>query len=151
MSHIRSHIFHIFSTSSFLFKIFLHPILKKKKKKPLLLPISPHLLLQFLQPFPSLFASLSHPLLFTLALHFIIFSFLYFDSFSFHFILYKFDIISLIQSIFCFPHKNYEYSLSLSLLSFGGFLFFLITLIKVDGFFFFFINFFKMCFGILFF
>ena len=29
-----------------------------------------------------------------------------------------------------FPHKNYEYSLSL--LSFGEFLFFLITLIKVD-------------------
>ena len=77
--------------------------------------------------------------------------FLCFDSSFSHFILYRFDIIFLIQSIF-FPHKtvsilSLSLSLSLSPLSFGGFLLFLITLIKVNGTFFLF--FFNMCFGIL--
>ena len=63
--------------------------------------------------------------------------------FFFPFYLCKFDIISSIQSIF-FLHKNCEYSLSLSLLSFSEFLFFFITLIKTDGFF-------LMCFVIAFF
>ena len=66
---------------------------------------------------------------------------------NFYFIFYKFNIISLIQSIF-FWQTNCEYSLSLSPLSFGGFLFFLITLLKIDEVFFFF---FLMCFGICFF
>ena len=75
--------------------------------------------------------------------------FLCFDSSFSHFILYRFDIIFLIQSIF-FPHKTVSIlslSLSLSLLSFGGFLLFLITLIKVNGSFFLF--FFNMYFGIV--
>ena len=125
LCHINSHIIHLFSTS-FLFLNFSSPY-SKKTKKTLLLPISPFLLLHFLNLSPpSLPLYLS--LLSTLPLHFIIFFFLYFDSSSPHFILYKFDIISPIQSI----HKNCKYSLSL--LSFGGFLFFLITLIKVDVF-----------------
>ena len=66
------------------------------------------------------------------------FSFLYFDYFSPNFILYKFDIIFLIQSIF-FPHKI------VSTLSLSGLLFFLIPLIKVDGAFFFF----NICFSIV--
>ena len=66
--------------------------------------------------------------------------FLCFDSSFSHFILYRFDIIFLIQSIF-FPHKtvsilSLSLFLSLSPLSFGGFLLFLITLIKVNGSFF---------------
>ena len=69
----------------------------------------------------------------------IIFSFLYFDSSSTHFILYKFDIICLIQ--FIFSHTKTVSTLSLSL---GGYFFFLITLYKVDGFF-------SMCFDIVFF
>ena len=50
-----------------------------------------------------------------------------------HFIFYKFDIVSQIQSIF-FQQQKSEYFLSLSLFSFGRFLLFLITLIKGDGF-----------------
>ena len=67
---------------------------------------------------------------------FIIFSFLYFDYSSLHFILYKFDIISSIQSIFSPQITTSTLSLSLFLslpLSCGSF-FFLIILIKVDGF-----------------
>ena len=54
-------------------------------------------------------------------------------------ILFCINLISFSHSIHIFPTQNCEYSvsLSLSLLSFGEFLFFLITLIKVDGFFFF--------------
>ena len=78
---------------------------------------------------------------------FIIFSFLYFDYSSLHFILYKFDIISSIQSIFSpqITISTLSLSLSLSCVSF----FFLIILIKVDGFII--IFFLNMCLGILFF
>ena len=62
-------------------------------------------------PHYSLFYLFIFSLLFTLLLHFIIFSFLYFDSSSPNFILYKFDIISLIQSIFS---HSYTSSFSLS-------------------------------------
>ena len=64
---------------------------------------------------------------------FIIFSFFYFDSSSLHSILYKFNIIYSIQSIFS-PQKTVS-TLSLSLSC--GFFFFLKILIKVDFFFFF--------------
>ena len=72
-------------TSSTYFLPLILPI-QKKKKKTLLLPINSHLLFHFLQLFPSFFIS---PLLFTLLLHFIIFSFLYFASSSPSLILYK--------------------------------------------------------------
>ena len=90
--------------------------------------------------FPNLFTSSNHSLPFLplrlpttlyLLLHFIIFFLIFWLFFSPILFLYKFDIISLIQFIF-FLQKNCECSLSLSLF---GFLFFLITLIKVDGFF----------------
>ena len=62
----------------------------------------------------SLFVFLSfHYSLLCCYTFFIILSFLYFDTSSLHFILYKFDIIFPIQFIF-FLHKNCEYSLSLS-------------------------------------
>ena len=66
--------------------------------------------------FPNLFPSFLSLYLPT-TLNFIVtfsFCFLYFDSYFPHFILYKFDIIFLIQSMF-FPPQNYELSLSLSL------------------------------------
>ena len=120
-----------------LFSLFLKIIKKKKtikKKNTLLLPISPNLVLHFLQPFLSLFAFLSfHYFLFYCYTSFIIFSFLYFDSSSSHFILYKFDMISSIQFMF-FPTKKKK--MWVLFLSLSGFLFFLITLIKVGGVFF---------------
>ena len=130
LSHICGHIIHLF----FLHLLYslLFSLLKKKKKKLL-----PSLLVHIccytssnLLP-PSLPLSPHYSLLYR---YFSIFSFLYFDSFSPYFILYKFDITSYIQSIF-FQQKNCEYSRSLSL-SLGGFFFFLITLIKDDFFFF---------------
>ena len=90
---------------------------KKRKKKKNAKRQTPNpnvaLLLHFLQPFPSILLFIS-PLLSTLPLLLCQFFFLIFDYFSYHFILYKFDIISPIQSIF-FQQKNCEYSLSLSL------------------------------------
>ena len=98
----------------------------------------------FISPLFSTWLSLSsHYSLLYCHTSFIIFSILYSDYSSPHFILYKFDIISFIQSIFS-PQKNCKYSLSFSLSC--GFLFFLIILIKVDGF-----LFLKMCFGFFFF
>ena len=95
----------------------------------------------FISPLFSTWLSLSsHYSLLYCHTSFIIFSVLYFESSSPHFMLYKFDIISSIQSIFS-PQKNCKYSLSLSLSC--GFLFFLIILIKVDGF-----LYLNMCFGI---
>ena len=89
LSHINSHIIHLFFTSYFLFLNSYSPYFSKKKKKTLILSINPHLLFHFLQLFPSLFISLLlsilHfylPLLSILLLHFIIFSFLYFDHSS---------------------------------------------------------------------
>ena len=118
LSHISGHIIHLFSTSSFLFLNFYSPYSIKKnyiKRKTLLLPIGPHLLLQFLQPFPSLFTFLSpHYSLLTVTLP-SLFSLSYILNILLpHFILYKFNIISLIQSIF-FIQKNCKFSLSLSL------------------------------------
>ena len=146
--HLRSHHLLVFY---FFFSYFYSPY--SLKKNTLLLPISPNLVLHFLQPFLSLFAFLSfHYFLFYCYTSFIIFSFLYFDSSSSHFILYKFDMISPIQFMF-FPtkkKKNCEYYFSLSI-SLFGFLFFLITLIKVGGGFFIIIIIKNMCFGIVFF
>ena len=138
LNHLRGHMIHLFYIFSFLFLKFSSPYSpkkkKKKKKNSLLLPISSHMLLHFFQLSPSLFSSLSlyYFLLYRytsfILLSFLYYdsssSFLYFDSSSLYFILYNFDIIF-------FPPKNYKYSLSLSLslLSFGSFLFFLITLI----------------------
>ena len=130
---LLSHIIHLFFIFSFLVLNFSSP--NSQQKKTLLLPISSHLLLHFFQLFSSILASLSpHYFMLYHYTSFILLSFLYLYSSSPYFILFKFNIISPIQSIF-FPHKNVS-TLSLSLLSFGGFLFFLITLIKVDGFFF---------------
>ena len=124
MPHQQPHhplIFYFFP----LFKLIFSLLKKKKKKKTLFYSLLVHSCCYTSSTF---LLPLCLSLLSILPLHFIIFSFLYFDSSSPHFILYKFDIISLIQSI----HKNCEYSLSL--LSFGGFLFFHITLIKVEVF-----------------
>ena len=114
----------------FLFKLFFFLFSKKKKK----ILINPHLLLHFSVTPPSFF-SLFYILTPLLLILFCI----------------KFDIISIIQSIF-FSHKTMS---TLSLLSFDVFLFifitlffmgfFLITLIKIDFFFF------KNVFGIVFF
>ena len=104
-------IFNIF----FLLFNFSSPYYLKNKTtvKTFLLLVSPQLLLHFFQLFLSHFASLSP--YYSLLYHytsFIISSFLYFDFFSLHLILYKFEIISPIQFIF-FSHKNVS-SLSLS-------------------------------------
>ena len=108
-----SHIIYLVST--FFLKIFFLLIKKKKKNLFSSLVYCLHLLFYFLQHFPFIFAFFFH--YYSLLYHYtssFIFSFLYFDNSSPHFILFKFDIISFIQSIF-FPHKNCEYSLSLSL------------------------------------
>ena len=122
LSHICGHIIHLF----FLHLLYslLFSLLKKKKLLPSLLVHICCYTSSNLLP-PSLPLSPHYSLLYR---YFSIFSFLYFDSFSPYFILYKFDITSYIQSIF-FQQKNYEYTLSLSLY---GFLFFLITLINGD-------------------
>ena len=93
LSHISGHIIHLFSLFKFLFFLFF--FLNSSS------PISPHLLLHFLLHFPSLFTFLSpHYSLLYRYTSFILLFFLYFDSSYFYFILYKFDIISLIQFIF---------------------------------------------------
>ena len=94
----------------------------------------------YLFPSPLLFTWLFLSPLYSLLYYytsFIIFSFFYFDSSSLHSILYKFNIIYSIQSIFS-PQKTVS-TLSLSLSLSCGFFFFLIILIKVDCFFLFFI------------
>ena len=109
LSHISVHIIHLFSTlfslSKLLFSLF-------KKKKTILLPISPHLLLHFLQSFPSLL-----PFCFPTTLYFTSLSSHYSHFIvtlsSSYFILYKFNIISPIQ--FIFPPQKILSSLSLSL------------------------------------
>ena len=122
---------HFFIFFSFFFLNFYSPWYPpKKKKKTLLSLINPHLVLHFFQHFPSFSP-------------FYLFTTLYFfltppSSFSLFYILtfllpilfcIKFDIISTIQSIF-FSHKTVStLSLSLSLLSFGVFLFIFITLL----------------------
>ena len=109
----------IFLSLILFFKLFFSLLsTKKQKQKPLLLPISPHLWLHFLQPFLFLCLFTSPTILyFTVTLPSLFFiTWLFF----FPFYLYKFNIISPIQSIFL-PHKNYEYSLSL-LMNFCSFL-----------------------------
>ena len=122
LSHFIRHIIYLFSTSSFLFFFltFLLPILKRRrKKKTLILPICPHLLLHFPQPFPFLFTSLfPHYFLLYRYNFFIFFPFLYFDSSFSYFILYKSNIISLIQSIFFSQKVKSTLSLSLDFSSF---------------------------------
>ena len=105
----HSLIFYIFFS---LFKLFFHPILKKKKKN-LFFSLLIH---TYYYIFSNIFLSFLSLYLLT-NLNFTVTpssSFLYFDSSSPHFILYKFDIIFIIQSIF-FPLQNCENSLSLSL------------------------------------
>ena len=107
----------------FLFSIysFLPPIYKpkKKKKKKLFFSLLVH------TPTVTLFPTISFPVL---PLFYILTLLLP--------ILFCINFISFSHSIHIFPTQNCEYSLSLSLslLSFGEFLFFLIILIKVDGF-----------------
>ena len=133
LSHNSSHIIYLFSISSFLFLNFFFPYYQIIIIKNFILPISSHLLLHFLQSFPSCFVSLSsHYFLLYRYTSFIFSYILYFDFSSIHFILYKFDIISHLIHIFS---TNKLWVLSLSLFSFGGFSLFLITLIKVNGFF----------------
>ena len=123
---LLSHIIHLF------FFIFSSPN-SQKKKNPLLLPISSHLLYtstNFSPPFLPLY--LPTTLFFTITLP---------SSFYLSYILtllfpiiFCINLISFLpfNSYFSHIYKNVSF-LSLSLLSFGGFLFFLITLIKVDG------------------
>ena len=142
LSHINDHITYLFSTFSFFFLNF-SSLYSPKKKKNSSFPYQSTPIVTLLPTFSLLFTILSpHYSILLYYTSLIILSFLYFDSSSFHFILYKFDIISTIQSIF-FWHKTVS-SLSLYLLYFVVFLFifitfffwfFLITLIKVDGFF----------------
>ena len=166
MNHISSHVIYLFFIFSFLYLKFSSPYFqKKKKKKTFLLPISSHiycyissnfslsfllfylpttLLLYFLTLFYNLPLLSSNLFLSFLPLYFPTTFSLYFLSLFYNLplllpILFCINLISFSHSIHIFPTQNCEYSvsLSLSLLSFGEFLFFLITLIKVDGFFFF--------------
>ena len=97
----------IFCTFFSLFKLFFSPILKKKI---FFSPLIHTYCYIFYNIFPS-FLSLYLPTTFNFTVT-LSSPFLYFDYFSLHFILYKFDIIFLIQFIF-FPPQNYEYFLSL--------------------------------------
>ena len=131
MSHISNHAIHLlifyifFSISKILFSLF---VKNKKLFFSLLVYIYYYTSSNNSPSFLPLYLSIILYFAITLPLSF--FSFLYFDYYSPHFILYKFDIISLIQCIF-FPQKF----LNTLFLSLGGFLFFLIIPIKVDGFF----------------
>ena len=138
LSHISSHIIHLFFIFYFLYSNFSSPYFqKKKKKKTIFHPISLHtyyytssnLSLSFL----PLYLSTTLPLYF-LPLFYILTLLMP--------ILFCINLISFSHSIHIFPTQNCEYSLFLSLLSFCEFLFFIKTLIKVE------IN---MCFGIVFF
>ena len=109
-------IFYFFSLLKLLFSLFF----KKKKKKHIFFSLLVHI---YCYTFPNLFISSNilfpfclfiFPLLFTLPLHFIIFFLIFWLFFSPVLFLCKFNIISLIQSIF-FLWKNCECSLSLSL------------------------------------
>ena len=86
---LSSHIIHLFFIFSFLYLKFSSPYFQKKKKTHLL-PISSH-------TYYYTFSNLSHSFFASLSPHFftviLLSSFLYFDSFSTHFILYKFDIV----------------------------------------------------------
>ena len=118
-------IFYLFFS---LFKLFFS-ILSQKKKKNLLLFISSHMLLHFLQHFPSFFAYLSpHYSLLYHYTSFIIFSFLYFGFLLS--ILFCINLISFLLFNLFFSHTKTMSTLSLSLSL--SVLFFFITLIKVD-------------------
>ena len=112
----------------FLYLNFSSPYFPKKKKKTFLLPISSRTYWYTSSNLSLSFLPLYLPHYFTVILPS---SFLYFDSFSTYFILYKFDIIFPFNPYF-FHTKLWVLSFSVSLLSFGEFLFFLITLIKFD-------------------
>ena len=119
--------------SSFLYIFFLYlnfssPYFPKIKNKTFLLPISSRTYWYTSSNLSLSFLPLYLPHYFTVILPS---SFLYFDSFSTYFILYKFDIIFPFNPYF-FHTKLWVLSFSVSLLSFGEFLFFLITLIKFD-------------------
>ena len=113
LSHINDHLFsNYFFFIKLFFSLFLIFFFFFKKLLVSLLVHTYYYNLHFFQLFPSLFASLSpHYSLLYRNTSLVIFSYLYFDFSSLHFILYKFDIVSPIQSII-FPHKNCEYSLS---------------------------------------
>ena len=118
-------IFYLFFS---LFKLFFSIL---SKKKNLLLSISSHMLLHFLQHFPSFFAYLSpHYSLLYHYTSFIIFSFLYFGFLLS--ILFCINLISFLLFNLFFSHTKTMSTLSLSLSLSLSVLFFFITLIKVD-------------------
>ena len=140
LSHISSHVIHLFFIFSFLYLNFSSSYFQKKKKT-LFLPISSHTYYCYTSSNLSLsFLHLYLPT--TLPLYFLSNFFFYILTLLLPILFCK-NLISFFHSIHIFPTRNCELSLSLSL---GEFLFFLITLIKVNGFFFF-----NMCFGIVFF
>ena len=93
LSHISSHVIHLFSIFSFLYLNFSSILFsKKKKKKNLFFSLLIH---TYYYIFSNIFLSFLSLYLLT-NLNFTVTpssSFLYFDSSSPHFILYKFDII----------------------------------------------------------
>ena len=109
---IESHHLLIFYLFFSLFKLFFSIL--SKKKKNLLLSISSHMLLHFLQHFPSFFAYLSpHYSLLYHYTSFIIFSFLYFGFLLS--ILFCINLISFLLFNLFFSHTKTMSTLSLSL------------------------------------
>ena len=93
-----------------------------------LLPVSLHLWLHFFPTFPLPFCPFISLLLSILSLYFLLLSFVLTLLLP---ILFSINLIYFFNLIHIFPHRKLS-SLSLSLLSFRGFLLFLITLIKID-------------------
>ena len=119
-------LYFLFSIQTFLLPIF------KKKKKTIFLSISLHTYYYTSSNLSLSFLALYLPT--TLPLYFL---HLFYILTLLLPILFCINLISFSHSIHIFPIQNCEYSFSFSVLYFGEFLFFLITLIKVDGFFFF--------------
>ena len=111
LNPIGSHVIHLFSIFSFLYLNSPPPLSHSQKIIKLFFSLLIHTYYYIFSNLLPFFLSLYLPITlnFTITLYS---SFLYFDSSSPHFILYKFDIIFLIQSIF-FPQQNVS-TLSLS-------------------------------------
>ena len=101
LSHVNSYVIYLFSIFSFLYLNFSSPLLSKKKKKDLFFSLLIHTYCYIFFPtFFSSFLSLNLPTTFNFMVTLLSSSFIYFDSSSLHFILYRFDIVFFIQSIF---------------------------------------------------
>ena len=95
-------IFYIFFS---LFKLFFSLIIKKKKKDLFFSLLIHTYCYIFFPTFFSSFLSLNLPTTFNFMVTLLSSSFIYFDSSSLHFILYRFNIVFFIQSIFPPPPK----------------------------------------------